>query len=86
MPFEIKITKAGATNIIACDSFDSTITEMCTVFAAEDGCNVIQAKETLISVVAVLENLPSGQEFIAWEIEDHDNNNELITCVISKKE
>lgn len=85
MEFEIKITKADSVISVICTSFELTIAEMCKMFAKEDGCHVKEAEKMLTSVNAVLENLGQGQEFMAWEIEDHDKNNELVTCVISRK-
>ena len=81
---ELRIVKTGGIITTTCNTFEETISLMVKEFVAANACEESEAEKMLASVNSILENLPNDTEFTAWEIEDHDNNNELTTCIIRK--
>lgn len=81
---ELKIVKTSGVVSFKCETFEETLFLMVKEFAIANACDVEEAGKMLASVSSVLENLPSDSEFTAWEIEDHENNNDIISCVIRK--
>jgi hypothetical protein len=81
---ELRIVKPNGAIATKCNTFEETISLMIKEFTVANGCEESEAVKMLASVNDVLENLPNDTEFTAWEIEDHDNNNELTACIIRK--
>ena len=81
---ELRIVKISGVITTMCNTFEETISLMVKEFTVANGCEESESEKMLVSVNEVLENLPNDTEFTAWEIEDHDNKNELTTCIIRK--
>lgn len=81
---ELRIVKTSGVVTSKCETFEETLFLMVKEFAIANACEVEEAGKMLAPVSGILENLSTDSEFTAWEIEDHDKNNEITSCIIRK--
>ena len=81
---ELRIVKTSGVVTSKCETIEETLFLMVKEFANANACEVEEAGKMLAPVSGILENLSTDSEFTAWEIEDHDKNNEITSCIIRK--
>jgi hypothetical protein len=81
---ELRIIKVQTLFTETCKSLDETISLMIEEFSKADECNLDESTKLLVGVTEIIAGLPENQEFVAWEIEDHDKDNEITKCIIKK--
>jgi hypothetical protein len=81
---EIKIEAGTTITTITCNSLEETVQIMSEWFSKANDCCIEESTAVLSGVTSLISNMPESAEFTAWEVEDHDNNNEVIKCIIKK--
>jgi hypothetical protein len=81
---ELRIDANSTITTTSCNSLEETITLMSDEFSKANNCSIEESRTVLNGVIPIIEALPENEEFTAWEIEDHDNNNEIVKCIIRK--